>query len=469
MADRKRLPDGPIAPALFFGGAHVSVPQIPDQGISGRTVGTLERGYRPTPENRLKYLYRIMWVDPDVRRSILDIRDMDRLDTRVKKIHSRMARAATKGGLILHCAAGEKLLPRRFKEFVNRLGLKKQEKLESDMRGLVMEGNLPLQWVLDQEQQQVVAGLRMPSDTILPNVDQNGRFKSATDAYYQYDVATGAKLATFSLWQLSLGRLTPDNYDDAGSMGRPYLDAARPVWKKLIMTEEDLVIRRRERAPLRTHHVLEGATKEELEEYQLKIEDNQKEITTNYYSNKRGTVTAVQGDTNLDQIADVVHLLDTFFAGAPAPKGLFGYADALNRDILEDLKKDYFDELDSLQDTLSDVYEQGFRLELLLSGINPDAYEFEVQFAERLTDSANQRADLALKYKAIGAGNRLAWKTAGLEVEEVLLSRQEELDSTDPYPSLDEASAGGAPNVSVTAGNRRKGESSTDIRTRTTQ
>ena len=37
----------------------------------------------------------------------------------------------------------------------------------------------------------------------------------------------------------------------------------------------------------------------------------------NYYSNKKGSVQAVQGDANLDQIADVVHLLDTFFSGAP--------------------------------------------------------------------------------------------------------------------------------------------------------
>lgn len=60
---------------------------------------TTESGKRPTPENALKYLYRTMWVDPDLRQAILDIREMDRKDGRVKRIHGRLARDTVKGGL----------------------------------------------------------------------------------------------------------------------------------------------------------------------------------------------------------------------------------------------------------------------------------------------------------------------------------------------------------------------------------
>jgi len=461
---------GILNPMNWFGGADVAAPApVAGQGLeSGANAAqTNERGYRPTPENRMKYLFRIMWVDPDVRQAILDIRNMDRLDGRVKKIHTRMARAATKGGLRLETE--DKVVLSRWNGYEKRLELNKKEKLESDMRGMVMEGNLPMQWVLNTDRMAVVRGVRMPSETILPNVDANGLFKSAMAAYLQHDIATGTKLAEFALWQMTLGRLTPDNYDDKGAMGRPYLDATRAVWRKLGMTEEDLVVRRRERAPLRTAHSLEGATGPELEAYQQKVEDDQKEITTNYYMNKKGSVTAVQGDANLDQIADVNYLLDTFFAGGPAPKGLFGYAGELPRDVLEDLKKDYFDELDAMQDTVSDVYEAGFRLELLLNGINPDAYEFSIQFAERRTDTPNQRADLSLKHKAIGASDRTVFETAGLDPDRELARRKVQQNSTDPYPSNDlpEESASGPGNVSITPGNRRKGESATDITTRT--
>lgn len=428
---------------------------------------TTEVGRRTTPENAIKYLYRIMWVDPDLRAMILDIREMDRKDTRVKKIHARTARAAIKGGLRLTGKDVDERLRRLWKAFERRLQLERREKLESDMRGLMMEGNLPLQWVVGEDKR-VVAGVRMPTDTLLPNVLANGTFRDPKAAYAQYDLATGARVATFAQWQLTLVRLTPDNHDDLGSMGRPYLDAARTVWKKLTMTEEDLVIRRRERAPLRTAHVLEGANDQELEAYKARIEDEQREITTNYYLNRKGGVTAVQGDANLDQIADVVHLLDTFFAGSPAPKGLFGYTGDLNRDILEDLKRDFFDELDALQDTAAFAYQLGFELELLLRGINPDDYEFTVGFAERRTETPNQAADRALKLQAMGFSRRTVLETAGGDYETERARRETEAKETDPYP---EGEAGmnpppGSPRVAVTPGNAPKGDSATTISTR---
>lgn len=431
----------------------------------GYTAGiTSERGSRATLENSVKYLYRMMWTDPELHQAILDLRMMNKEDGRVKKIHNKMSRTAVKGGLRLKMDEDDQRVIKLWKQFVKRLKLDRQEKLESDARGLVMEGNLPLQWVIGANNS-VVNCARMPSETILPNVTENGLFKTPQHAYTQIDLTTGNELAKFSLWQLTLVRLDPDNYDDMGSMGRPYLDASRGVWKKLCMTEEDLVIRRRERAPLRTAHSLEGATTEELEIYKQQVEGDQRELTTNYYMNKKGSVVAVQGDSNLDQIADVSYLLDTFFAGSPAPKGLFGYVGDLNRDILEDLKRDYFEEIDALQDTQAFAYQLGFRLELLLHGINPDAIDYEVKFAERRTDTPNQRADHALKLQALGTGNRIAWEAAGLNPEAVLAAKRIEANSNDPYPEGEEGSQGPGkqPVVKVTPGNEKKGESSTAI------
>jgi hypothetical protein len=423
--------------------------------------GNSEIGSRSTPENSIKYAQRMMYTDPCLRAAILDIRHMDKADGRVKKIHRKIARTAVKGGLKLKITPDNTRISKLWMEFAKRLGLNRHEKLESDARGLAMEGNLPMQWVVDTDRN-VVAGVRMPTETIRPVVDINGVFKSAEVAYEQLDMGSGKVLAQFPLWRMTMVRLDPDNHDDMGSMGRPYLDASRSTWQKLMMTEEDLVIRRRERAPLRTAHTLEGATEADLTLYKQQVEQDQQSGSTNYYLNKKGAVVAVQGDTNLDQIADVVHLLDTFFAGSPAPKALFGYSDGMNRDILEDLKKDYYEEIDALQDTLSFVYFLGFRLQLLLLGINPDAYDFDVVFIERRTDTPNQRADLALKYQAIGTGNRIAWETAGLDPLAVLAARQAEMDSDDPYPTLPEQS-GAAPNVNITPNNAPKGQSATSI------
>jgi hypothetical protein len=436
--------------------------KVPNESASSK-AGTSESGRRTTPENQLKYAYRMMWVDPELRQAILDIRDMDKLDGRVKRIHSRVARDTIRGGLLFTQERPSAEMLREWNVFSRRLQLNRVEKLRSDARGLVMEGNLPLQWVLDRTFN-VDQATRMPSETIIPNVEDDGRFKDVTKAYSQFDILTGAEKTAFPLWQMTLARYDPDNFDDMGSMGRPFLDASRTVWRKLKMTDEDLVIRRRMRAPLRMAHVLEGAKDEDVEKYRLQVEKDQAQgVVTDYYSNKKGGVNPIQGDANLDQIADIVHLLDTFFAGSPLPKGMMGYTDGLARDILEDLKSAYYEEVDALQDTLSWAYEQGFRLHLLLKGINPDDQEFEVTFAELRTESLTQTADRSLKLQALGLPESLVWEELGFDPVTVAARRQWEHDTKyNPYPP-DDVSVKPPPVVKITPGNARKGNSGTSI------
>lgn len=437
-----------------------------------RGIGTSEAGKRSTPESEWQAIYRKFWVDATLRGAILDIREMDRLDGRVKKIHLRTARAAAKGGLKLRASSELKKLHREWARWQKRLQLDRREKLESDLRGFFMEGNLPLQWVYGADGNMLEA-VRMPAETIVPITAANGQFEDMRCAYRQHDLTHGMPVADFALYQLTMGRLTPDNYDDKGSLGRPYLDSTRAVWRKLLMTEEDLVIRRRMRSPLRMSHTLEGASKEELIAYRSDIEQDQAHgVYRDFYMNKKGAVTALQGDANLDHIADVSFLLDAFYAGGPAPKGLFGYPGELARDVLEDLKRDYYDELDSLQDNTSALYGQGFRIHLLLQGMNPENMDFEVVFAERRTDTPNQRADLALKYQALGLSHETVWEAAGLDPSDELTALQAQRAAGSPYPDLGLAGpelddpddpAPRRPKVSVTPGNGRKGESATDI------
>ncbi len=424
-----------------------------------------ERGRRATPESSLNYQYRMLWVDPDQRHAILDIRKMDRSDGRVKRIHSRVARDIVKGGLVFSQVSENADLRREWEDFSRRLQLSRPEKLRSDARGLVMEGAACLQWVLD-EGMNVVSGIRMPSETIVPQVDAAGRFKDPRRAFVQFDPVEGRELAAFALYQMTMARFDPESFDDAGALGRPFLDASRDVWKKLRMTEQDLVIRRRQRAPLRMAHVLEGATDADIEKYRAANERDQREITTDYYLNKKGGVSAIQGDANLDQNGDVIHLLDTFFSGTPVPKGLMGYTEDMARDILEDLKRDYYEEVDSLQDTLAWGYDQGFRLHLLLKGMNPDAEEYWVGFAERRTETPNQTTDRMLKWQAMGMPPEMIWEEMGLNPQDVRRRKEESAKHTSPYPDPTRIGPAGAqsptaPTVKVTPGNAPKGESAT--------
>lgn len=428
-----------------------------------------ETGDRLASDEAMQRMYRSMWLDTERRALVQTVREMDMKDGRVKQIHGRLARDCIRGGLVLQVneRSSSETIKREWSAFKGRVQLDMAEKLKSDARGFVMEGNLPLQLVLG-DKQDVVAAIRMPSDTIMPVTDMGGRFKNPAAAWEQRDVMTGTTLASWAAWQMSVARLDPANFDDMGSMGRPFLDACATVWRKLAMTEEDLVIRRRMRAPLRLAHVLEGGDDAEIETYRKRNEGAQGDITTDFYLNRKGGVTAVQGDATLGDIGDVVHLLDTFYAGSPAPKGLFGYTEGMARDILEDLKRSYYDEVDGLQDAMAASYAVAFRIHLLFKGIDPGSDEFTLRFAQRRTETPNQVADLALKYMSIGIPDDMVFADMGLDPDYVRAKRIEQAERNDPYPDPNDRGQGGnqgkgGPRVSVTPGNAPKGESATSI------
>ncbi len=430
--------------------------------FAGKKQSDTETGFRSSIETRQRAYYDYLLLDYDFISVVQDVRRMDARDGRVKRIHNRVARDVTRGGLILKQSDGDETVKREWQDYVRRLELSNPSKLKSDARGLLMEGNLPFQWVLD-EQKNVVKGVRMPSDSIKVNAGENGQINNVASAYSQIDVLKNKKVADFALWQMTLARLDPDNYDDNLSLGRPFLDANREVWRKLRKTDTDLVVRRSSRSPMRLSHILEGATQDDLDKYKDEIEANKDLITTDFYMNKKGTVTALQGDASLGDINDVVYLLDTFFAGTPLPKGLMGYTDGLARDILEDLKTDYYEEVDQMQALLAWVYAQGFRLQLLLKNKNPDAYAFEIAFAERRTESRTQIADRALKMGALGYPRAMIYEEMGHNADDVEERKQQERKQGNPYPDFEQDHVP-QPRVSITPNNGGKGNSATDIR-----
>jgi molybdopterin biosynthesis enzyme MoaB len=101
-----------------------------------------------------------------VRNAILAIREMDKLDGRVKMIHSRVARDVVKGGLVLQLPSENKAVSDAWHDFRRRCNLNRPDKLKSDARGLVMEGNLPMQVVINDQQR--VCG-------IIPHANRNHR------------------------------------------------------------------------------------------------------------------------------------------------------------------------------------------------------------------------------------------------------------------------------------------------------
>jgi hypothetical protein len=441
-------------------------------GYTDRNTKRGQYGNAVKPADTWRTLYRRTWVDTDLRVIIEKIREMDGQngkvgDPRVKRIHSNTSTYIAKGGLSLFGAEREPRIMREWRLFQRRLRLDTIPKLKSDARQFVLQGNLALELLTDGD---TVTGLAsLPADTIVPNVDERGRIPDPKKAYIQWDVYNGFAETTFSLGTLLLARLDPPNYDDLGAFGRPMLDASRDVYEKLIFSEEKLVQRRASRASLRLAHIMEGVTTEELEAYRQTIEANQYQgHDTDYFMNRKGAIQPVQGDAALSDIGDVIHLMNIFFASAPAPSGLFGWGQELSRDVLQELKDAFFVEVDAYQEHIATVYQEAFEIQLALKCIDPLNYDFYVEYNEPRTLSDNQRADLALKDQALGMPRTTVIRTRGFNPAEIQeLVRAEDANPEAFFPpqtiTTNNGPATKQPKVTVSPEAAGRGHSRTDI------
>ena len=417
-----------------------------------------------------RQMAQLMGPPADFRAKVAAVGKMDREDGRVKRILSRVAGDATRGGFRLVMREGDDdlRLTGEAKSFIKSTGLNKRTRRKCHARSLLGSGELWLQWVLDEAGN--ISGCKlMPSETMKAVVDEKGKFKDPHKAFVQHDPTSGAELASFALWQITFVALD-GNPDDPGERGRPLFDSLITKGKQLFMTEEDLVIRRRVRAPMRFLHVLENAREEEIDAYKQRNKDTLEDPfspQSDFFSNRKGTLSAIQGDANLGEIADVDKLEDDFFAGVPVPKFLLGKVGQISRDVFEDALEGYFEFLEDVQEMLADAYEEGYRLQLLLKGINPDAAEWDFKFQARTVESESSKRDRLLKEKALGVPPSMLWPQMGYDAGKVKEIRDKDRDELEPYPLLDEIDgAAGKGDLTIVQGNKRKKESAVTVGTK---
>ena len=94
---------------------------------------------------------------------------------------------------------------------------------------------------------------------------------------------------------------------------------------------------------------------------------------------------------------------------------------------------------------------------MLLKGVNADAENFKISFAERRTESLSQTTDRVLKLKALGLPDSMLWEELGYNPEDVEARRENDEKNYDPYPDISQ------PRISITPSNARKGDSATSI------
>lgn len=370
------------------------------------------------------------------RQTIIECRDMYKLDTRVKVAIKTVARDAVKGGFVVK-VTNNPLAETIANDLTKRLNLRYA--LENWMRLTLKEGDSFLEIGVDADG--VIALVtRKPTLQMHRASDRHDLFEDSRRAYWMSDEAAIGlgdeppdNAIWFAQWQIIHIRW---DHEEGQRYGEPLFAGATKAYRRMDDGEFNMAVRRKTRAGRRFLHVVEGANENELEAYRVKNQDALDDpfaAVSDFFSNKAGSISALDGDANLDQYEDVMHHVRTFFLASPVPMALLGYGQDLNRDVLQEQKEQYDEAIEQITEWVeSQMVRPILELQWLLAGILPEGLDYEIVWKARnepTPQDIRDAADAAIKLRALGLGEKIVLQIIAPFVPNVDLLADASLDA----------------------------------------
>lgn len=344
-----------------------------------------------TPPVRPSSLMARFAVDNTRRGIVLESRAMYEDDPRVDGVIKTLARDAMKDGFDLDIDG-----PRADEaqtiadELIQRLDL--HNRVDDWTRLTARDGDSFLE-VATNGAGDIVHVSRKPTLEMFRWSDDFDMFYDPMRAFYWVDNLIGNAsdgpppgAVTFAEWQIIHARY---GRDEGTRYGRPLFASARKAYKRMAEGELDIAIRRKTRAGMKYVHSLEDASPGDVEAYKVMNRDVLSDpfaAIADFFSNKKTTIQAIQGDARLAEIDDVLHHIDTLATASPVPLELIGYGRNLNRDVLEQKKEQYDESLTATRAWIvTEIVKPLLERQWLLRGIWPDSLDYAIQWPSKQT------------------------------------------------------------------------------------
>lgn len=345
---------------------------------------------------------RLFAVENDRRSIITDCRTMYREDTRAKRIVRKLAKDAVKGGFTLAVEGPNADEAKRVAdEMLDRVGFWTHG--DDWVRMTLRDGDSFFELGATTAGD-IVSVSRKPTLEMYRWSDDFDQFYDPARAFFWTEQPVMLNQppgdATFlAEWQVIHAR---SEHDEGSRYGTPIFESARKAYKRMTEGELDIAIRRKTRAGMKYIHALEDASEADIEAYKARNKPTLNDpfaAIADFFSNKRTTIQAIQGDANLADIADVMHHINTFLIASSVPASLIGYGHDLNRDVLEEQSSEYDEDKESLSDWVAEqIVIPLIERQWLLKGIWPDGLTWSIEWASKkaLTPAAFAEAAKAL-------------------------------------------------------------------------
>lgn len=361
-------------------------------------------------------LYRRFTAESERTRIVQACRKMYAEDPRAKKMLRTLARDMTKGGYTLRVKGhpeAQAVADRLYKR------LKITQLLDDWVRLTARDGDSFLEAVVN-DALEIVEVTRKPTLMMRRNSNLNDQFEDPGRAYWMSERAVqgldvnvipqGA--VVFADWQMIHARW---EHDEGRRYGTPMMASGISAYRKVTEGELDIAVRRKTRAGMRFLHVLEGAQKSDIETYKAenKAALSSDAARSDFFSNRTGSLSAVQGDAHLSEIDDVRHHIQTWMTSGEVPMELIAYGEDLNRDVLGEKQKEYRESLEQLREWVTaELVRPLLERQWLLAGIYPEGLDYQVIWKTQAAVTAQDIlavADAAMRLRLMGLPDELIW------------------------------------------------------------
>lgn len=425
--------------------------QLPDQGGKSDVTDTA-LVIKTSPTIWEYEMFKQEWD----RRSLLREIDMIlKTDPRAKRANRAFAQSAVRNGITVTVTSEvSDALAEQAQDVIDGVvsACQINSKLASWCRIILKDGDLMLNLVIDVNKMEIRNIKRLPAISMQRNEDMMGNFQDLNEAFQQIDPISLQIIEHFPLWGLNHIRWDHEEGDRYGNS--QYLQV-RGYWKKLNMTEEDLVVRRRTRAVPRRFHSVGNKDNpggwDEVEVYKAKNQMNVRspQIVTDYFGNGLTDVKDLGGDADLDHIKDIEHLQEVYALGLGVPLHLFGFGKiGAGADIIEKQEKQFKEDTQELRDLIeygdSSPY-SGLRVifdfALAMKGIDPNLVDYNISWYADNNETAKDRVERVLALRSAEPGPLVSRKTAiqilakdlNLENDSAIESEIEQIDEEEEH------------------------------------
>lgn len=365
-----------------------------------KPADSTELGYAGSSSPTLERFLQHFQVEYDRRSVIRDIHRMMADDPRVAEANDQLVQMALRSGIRVQVTSpangGGALagLGERAQAVIDRV--RKTNKLDSRLnswaRKLVEEGDLFVQRIVADGE--LIAHKRMPAISMVRNTDLSDRFTNPQEAFLQKDVNSDQVVASFALWQIIHVRW---HNADGNRYGESQYLQIRRISRALQAAQDDLMVRRRTRAPQRILWNIGTADRPgsptDIEEFkklngiQRRDDLGRLQQATDIYGNGFLDAKVLGGDATLGDVGDLIYLQNAEFARLGVPKAFLGAEERVPREVVQEQREQSQRAVDALQVVIAELLRGIYDFALLLEGINPESIEYVIRFQRELSSA----------------------------------------------------------------------------------